>query len=117
MIAVVSQAWTLDDGTHAEAYIALYEDFIEMHRSVPGFHSRRLLRGVADRCHFTNVRFFESIAAYEQLIRDAGYAAQIDAMGAHLDLARLPPKEYMELVVADGGDLRIATPGRAADPE
>jgi hypothetical protein len=41
MIAVVSQAWTLDDGERAEAYIALSAEFLTLLRQQPGFRGRR----------------------------------------------------------------------------
>ena len=102
MIAVVSQAWTLDDSGHADAYLAEYHHFLTLHREQVGFRGRRLLRGVEDRCHFTNVRYFDRVLDYERLVDRPGYATHIEAMGRHLDLSRLPPKEYVELVVSDG---------------
>lgn len=102
MIAVISQAWTLDAGDHAEAYVAAYRRFLEVHRGHPGFRGRRLMRGIEDDRHFVNVRFFDSVEAYEELTAMPGYAEAIEEMGAHLDLDRLPPKEYVEVVVADG---------------
>jgi heme-degrading monooxygenase HmoA len=101
MIAVVSQAWTLDGAAHAEAYVEAYRRFLAVHRRHPGFRGRRLLRGIEDDTHFVNVRFFDSVEAYESLTRQPGYAEAIEEMGAHLDLGRPPTKEYVEVVVAD----------------
>ena len=102
MIAVVSQCWALDPETHAAAYEARYEDFLELHRRHPGFRGRQLLRGIADPCHFINLRFFDSVAAYEELITFPGYADHIAALSEHIDVARVPPKEYVQVAVADG---------------
>jgi heme-degrading monooxygenase HmoA len=101
MIAVVSQAWTLDDGKHAEEYIALSAEFLTLLRQQPGFRGRRLLRGVEDRTHFTNLRFFDSLADYEELIRRPGYADQIARMGEHLKPYDSYPREFMEVVLDD----------------
>lgn len=107
MIAVVSQTWTLDAGRSADGYLAAYRQFLDFHRAAPGFRGRRLLRGIEDPCHFTNVRFFDRVEDYEAMVQRPGYADHIDAMGRHLDLDRLPPKEYVELVVADGPEGEI----------
>lgn len=102
MIAVVSQAWSRDPGPAAEGYLAAYRDFLDFHLASPGFRGRRLLRGIDEPCHFTNVRFFDRVEDYEAMVARPGYADHIDALGAFLDLERLPPKEYVEVVVHDG---------------
>ena len=104
MIAVVSQCWALDAETHAAEYEARYQEFLEFHRRHPGFRGRQLLRGIEDDCHFINLRFFDSVAAYEELITIAGYADHIGALSEHIDLSRVPPKEYVQVTVADGPD-------------
>ena len=102
MIAVVSQCWSLDADGHAAGYEARYQEFLEFHRRHPGFRGRQLLRGVDDPTHFTNLRFFDSVAAYEELIQIPGYADHIGALSEHLDLTRILPKEYVEVAVQDG---------------
>ena len=37
MIAVVSQAWTLDEGAEADAYIRLSAEFLTFMKQQPGF--------------------------------------------------------------------------------
>ena len=111
MIAVVSQAWTLDADGHADGYLEAYRAFLGFHRQHGGFIARHLFRGMQDPAHFTNVRYFTEVSAYEELIQMAGYADHIEAMGAHLDLEHLPPKEYVELVVSDGpANVAMPTP-------
>lgn len=102
MIAVVSQCWSLDGGDHAVAYEDRYQEFLDFHRQHAGFRGRQLLRGIDDPTHFTNLRFFDSVTAYEELIQIPGYAEHIAALSEHLDLTRILPKEYVELVVQDG---------------
>jgi heme-degrading monooxygenase HmoA len=109
-VVVVSQAWTLDEGAHADAYIQLAREFLSFMRQHPGFLGRKLTRGVEDRTHFTNLRFFDSVQSYEELIKFPGYGDHIMAMGAHLKPYDTYPREYMELVLDDIADcgLRIA---------
>jgi len=102
MIAVYSQCWTLDPGAHAEAYERHYRGFLEFHRQHDGFRGRQLLRGIDDPCHFVNIRFFDDVTAYEELILLPGYATHIDRLSQHIDVTRVPPKEYVQLVVNDG---------------
>ena len=101
MIAVVSQAWTLDEHAHADEYLRLAGDFLAFMRQHSGFKGRRLLRGVEDRTHFTNLRWFDSVAAYEELIKLPGYGDHIMAMGAHLKPYDTYPREFMEVVLND----------------
>jgi heme-degrading monooxygenase HmoA len=102
MIVVVSQAWTLDEGDHAEGYVAAYKEFLEFHRQHKGFRGRKLLRGIEDRTHFTNLRFFDSVECYEELIKFEGYGEHIMRMGNHLKPYTTNPKEYMEVILEDG---------------
>jgi hypothetical protein len=104
MIAVVSHAWTQDAGPAAEGYLAEYRRFLAFHQRAPGFLGRRLHRGVEDPCHFLNIRYFDRVEDYESMVQQPGYADHIGAMGGFLDLDRLPPKEYVELVLSDGPD-------------
>ena len=101
MIVVVSQAWTLDANEHADAYIALSSEFLAFMRQHAGFISRRLIRGVEDRTHFTNLRTFASLQAYEELTQMPGYAEHIMKMGAHLKPYSTYPREFMEIVLED----------------
>ena len=101
MIAVVSQAWALDETGNADAYMRLSAEFLELMSQHPGFLGRRLLRGVEDRTHFTNVRFFDSIASYEELTKRPGYAEHIIKMGAHLKPYTTYPREFMDVVLND----------------
>jgi heme-degrading monooxygenase HmoA len=99
MIAVVSQAWTLDADRHAAEYVRLNGEFFGFMKQQKGFFSRRLLRGVEDPTHFTNIRLFDSIASYEELTKRPGYAERIQKMGAHLKPYTTYPREYMEVVL------------------
>jgi heme-degrading monooxygenase HmoA len=101
MIVVVSQAWTLDEAEHAEAYVRLSAEFLEFLQQQPGFCGRKLLRGVEDRTHFTNLRFFASLQDYEALIQRPGYAERINALGAHLKPYESYPREFMEVILDD----------------
>jgi len=104
MIAVMSQVWVLDLEEHRQGYLDAYVAFGEFHRSQPGFRGRRLMAGIADAHHMVNLRYFDRVEDYETMIKRPGYATHIDAMSAHIDITRVPPKEYVELVVADGPD-------------
>ena len=101
MIVVVSQAWTLDAEFHADEYIRLYTEFLEFHLQHKGFRGRKLIRGVEDRTHFTNLRFFDSVECYEELIKFEGYGDHIMKLGEHLKPYTINPKEYMEVILED----------------
>jgi len=101
MIIVVSQAWALDELFHADEYVRIYRSFLDFHRQHPGFKGRKLIRGLEDRTHFTNLRFFDSVESYEELIKFEGYGDFIMQMGEHLKPYTTNPKEYMEEVVGD----------------
>jgi heme-degrading monooxygenase HmoA len=101
MIVVVSQAWTLDAEGHADEYIRLSAEFLAFMRQHPGFKSRRLIRGVEDRTHFTNLRSFDSLQSYEELTQMPGYGDHIMRMGAHLKPYDSYPREFMEVVLDD----------------
>ena len=101
MIAIVSQAWTLDAGAAADAYVRGSEEFLPFLRRQPGFRGRLLLRGTDDPTHFTNVRFFDRAEDYDELIHRDGYADRINALGVHLDLETPPVKETVEVAFAD----------------
>lgn len=101
MIVVVSQAWTLDEKENADEYIRLYTEFLEFHRQHQGFKGRTLIRGVEDRTHFTNLRFFDSVKCYEELIKFEGYGDYIMKLGEHLKPYTINPKEYMDVIIND----------------
>ena len=105
MIVVVSQAWTLDEGEHANEYIRLYTEFLDFHKQHKGFKSRKLIRGVEDRTHFTNLRFFDSVKCYEELIKFEGYGDHIMKLGDHLKPYTINPKEYMEVILENSCDV------------
>lgn len=101
MIVVVSQAWALDENENAEGYMKIYKEFLDFHRQHKGFKGRKLIRGIEDRTHFTNLRFFDSVESYEELIKFEGYGDFIMAMGEHLKPYTTNPKEYMEVILED----------------
>ena len=101
MVVVVSQAWTLDEGEHADAYIELSRQFLAFMRQHAGFKGRKLIRSLEDRTHFTNLRFFDAVQSYEELIKFEGYGDHIMAMGAHLKPYNTYPREYLEIVLED----------------
>jgi heme-degrading monooxygenase HmoA len=101
MIVVVSQAWTLDEGFHADEYVRLYTEFLDFHKQHSGFRGRKLLRSLEDKTHFTNLRFFDSVECYEELIKFEGYGDHIMRLGEHLKPYTTNPKEYMEVIVSD----------------
>jgi heme-degrading monooxygenase HmoA len=102
MVVVVSQAWSKDEGASADGYIAEYEKFLSFHEESPGFLGRRLLRGVEDRTHFTNFRFFATLQAYEDMTERDGYQDHLVAMYEHLRPYESYPREFLEVVVSDG---------------
>lgn len=101
MYVVVSQAWTKDEGENADEYIRLSSEFLEFMKQHKGFKGRKLIRGVEDRTHFTNLRFFDSIESYEELIEFDGYLEHIMKMGEHLKPYDTYPREYMKIVLED----------------
>lgn len=101
MIVVVSQAWTLDAEEHAEEYVRIYTEFFDFHCQHKGFRGRKLLRSLEDRTHFTNLRFFDSVECYEELIKFDGYGDFIMKLGEHLQPYTTNPKEYMQVILED----------------
>ena len=75
---------------------------MEMHHRQRGFRKRLSLRGVDDDLHLVNVRIFDDVEAYHELVATPGYGEHIEALSAFLDLERMEPKEYLE-VITDGG--------------
>jgi len=94
----MSQCWALDAAA-AEGYEARYVEFMEMHRAQPGFRRRLSLRGVDDPLHLINVRFFDDAEAYHEMVATPGYGEHIDALSQFLDLGRMLPKEYLDVVI------------------
>ena len=101
MIVVVSQAWSKDEHEHADGYIAASRAFLDFHLATPGFLGRRLIRGVEDRTHFTNLRFFDSVESYERMTQREGYMDYLGAMFEFLRPYDTYPREFMEVVIAD----------------
>lgn len=97
MIAVVSHAWLHPGDRHAEEYERLSDDFVAFHRQHAGYRGRRLLFGLDDPTHVINIRFFDTVADYEELITFDGYGDRIGELSEHLDLSHPPQKEYVEL--------------------
>jgi heme-degrading monooxygenase HmoA len=102
MYVVVSQAWSKDEGESADGYVAAYEAFLPFHEASPGFLGRRLIRGVEDRTHFTNLRFFERLEDYEAMTQREGYQDHLLAMYEFLRPYESYPREFLEVVVSDG---------------
>ncbi len=106
MQIVVSQAWTIDAGAHADAYIAKSADMEAFLRAQPGFVSRSLIRGIDDPTHFTNLRVFATIADYEAMVQIPVYADLIGGLTEHVDMARYEgtyAREFMDVVLDDRG--------------
>lgn len=106
MILVISQAWTKPGDDHAAGYIALSEEFGRFWADHPGFRGRQLVRGVEDPTHFTHLRWFDSIASYEECTQSPGYVDHTVAMYEHLQPYDSHPREYADVVLeqAPGAD-------------
>lgn len=96
MFLVLSHAWTLDEGEHRAAYVALTDELEEYHRRQPGFRGRRLVRDVADGRHFLNLRYWDSPSDYDRMVRDPQYAQWIERLSAHVE-ARDPQKSVFSV--------------------
>ena len=104
MIIVVSQAWTKDAAASADAYIAESRAFSDFMQKQPGFRGRKLVRSLEEPTHFTNLRWFDSVDAYQAMTKHADYSQQIDALSRHLDLSKYDGKntrEFMQIVLDD----------------
>lgn len=107
MIVVVSQAWTKDGENaeeHAQAYISLSGEFGRFFRDHPGYRGRRLVRGVEDPTHFTHLRYFETVADYEECTQHPEYQDHLLAMYEHLKPYESYPREYLEVVLDEAGN-------------
>ncbi len=102
MIVVISQAWTRDADGHADAYVALSEGFATFFADHPGYHGRVLVRGTEDPTHFTHLRFFDTLASYEECTRRDGYVTHTEHMYEHLAPYDGYPREIVEVALADG---------------
>jgi len=104
MIIVVSQAWTKDSGASADAYIEQSRVFLDFMQKHAGFKQRKLIRGIEDPTHFTNLRWFDDVAAYEAMTQHPDYQKQIEALTLHIDLSKYkdrPGREFMQIVLDD----------------
>lgn len=97
MILVLSHAWALDD-EHAEAYVAITDEFGAFHAAQPGFRGRRLVRDREDRTHFINLRWWDRAEDYEAMIQDPAYPGWIERLSEHVE-ARNPEKLVMDVLV------------------
>lgn len=102
MIVVVSQAWTKDADASADAYVELSGEYARFFDDHPGFRRRILVRSLEDRTHFTNLRFFDSVADYEECTRREGYVEHTQRMYEHLKPYESYPREYLEVVLDTG---------------
>ena len=98
MILILSNAWTLDDGPHADAYIAITDEFGAFHATQPGFRGRRLVRDRAEPTHFINLRWWDRAEDYATMIQDPAYAGWIARLSEHVE-ARDPAKLVMDVVI------------------
>ncbi len=103
MQLVMSQAWTLDAGGSADGYIAASRAFDGWLAACEGFVRRELVRGVADRTHFVNLRWWDSIDDYLAITSRPDYQAHLAELASHLDLAKYEehgyPREFLDVVV------------------
>jgi hypothetical protein len=102
VIIVLSHAWTKDAEGHADAYVALSQEFGRFFDDHPGFHRRLLVRGTEDRSHFMNLRFFDAVSDYEECTRRDGYVAMTERMYEHLRPYESYPREYVDVVLDTG---------------
>jgi len=89
---VLSHAWTLDEGPHRDAYVALTDEFEQFHRRQRGFRGRRLVRDATDARHFLNLRYWDHLEDYERMVADPEYPEWIARLSAHVE-PRDPQKQ------------------------
>ncbi len=103
MQLVMSQAWTKDAEAAADGYLAASADMDRFLQVQPGFVRRELVRGVEDRTHFINLRWFESVDDYLAMTRLPAYPGLIEGLAQWLDLARYEehgyPREFLDVVI------------------
>ncbi len=102
MIVVISQAWARDADAHADAYVHLSEGFATFFADHPRYRGRLLVRDSADGTHFTHLRFFDDLAAYEECTQRPGYVAHTELMYEHLAPYEGYPRQLADVVLADG---------------
>jgi len=61
-----------------------------------------LIRGQEDRTHFTNLRFFDKVADYEECTRRDGYVEHTQKMYEHMKPYDSYPREYLDVVLDTG---------------
>lgn len=103
MQLVMSQAWTLDAEGAADGYVAASAAMNDFLAEQPGFVRRELVRGVEDRTHFINLRWFESIDDYLAITQLPEYPGLITGLSEHLDLKKYEelgyPREFLDVVL------------------
>lgn len=103
MQLVMSQAWTKDAEGEADAYVAASRAFDAWLHQREGFLRRELVRGVEDRTHFVNLRWWRSIDDYLAITEREDYQAHLAELASHLDLDRYRehgyPREFLDVVV------------------
>lgn len=108
MHLVLSHAWTLDEGEHRDAYVAVTDDFEAFHRAQPGFRGRRLVVDAEDPRHFVNLRWWDHADDYARMITVPEYATWIERLSEHVE-PRNPEKVTFE-VVLDHRDPTVVDP-------
>lgn len=106
MHLVMSQAWTLDDGPSADAYVAASAAMEQWLRTCHGFVRRELVRGLEDRTHFINLRWWQSVDDYLAITTLPEYQELLAGLAEPLDLAKYEehgyPREFLEVVLPVG---------------
>jgi len=93
---VLSHAWTLDEGRHRDAYVAVTDEFEVFHRAQSGFRGRRLVRDTSDGRHFLNLRYWDSPEDYTRMVGDPAYPDWIARLSEHVE-PRDPQKVVYEV--------------------
>ncbi|MFT5223035.1 MAG: hypothetical protein ACI867_001345 [Glaciecola sp.] len=103
MQLVMSQGWTKDEGLSADAYVAASAAMQEFLEAQPGFIRRELVRGVEDRTHFINLRWFETVEHYLAITALPAYPDLLASLAEHLDLRKYEefgyPREFLDVVL------------------
>jgi len=97
VIAVVSNAWLIDG--HADDYARITAEFEVVHATIAGYRGRRLLHGTDDPRHIVNIRFFDRIEDYDELVAHPDYAVWIGRLSEHIE-PRDPQKEVLDVLLA-----------------
>jgi len=101
VIAIVSHAWLLDDdpAARADAYARITAEFEAVHATIAGYRGRRLLHGNDDPRHVVNIRFFDRVDDYDDLVAHPDYATWIARLSEHIE-PRDPQKEILSVLLA-----------------